>query len=89
MIAGVERAAKDANRLLGGIPTPERSVAELLGAGYDLVLADADVALLRGERTSDVARQFRISPGRISQLRREFERSWREFHGEGDAAAEN
>ncbi len=55
MIAGVERAAKDANRLLGGIPTPERSVAELLGAGYDLVLADADVALLRGAAEASLA----------------------------------
>jgi hypothetical protein len=36
-------------------------------------------ALAGGERTADAARRFKISPGRISQLRREFEQSWREF----------
>jgi hypothetical protein len=36
-------------------------------------------ALAGGERTADAARRFRISPGRISQLRREFEEGWREF----------
>jgi DNA-directed RNA polymerase specialized sigma24 family protein len=36
-------------------------------------------ALARGERTEDAARRFRISPGRVSQLRREFEQGWEEF----------
>jgi hypothetical protein len=36
-------------------------------------------ALAAGERTADAARRFRISPGRISQLRREFEQSWEAF----------
>jgi hypothetical protein len=36
-------------------------------------------ALAGGERTDDAARQFGISPGRVSQLRREFERGWEEF----------
>jgi hypothetical protein len=36
-------------------------------------------ALAGGERTADAARRFKLSPGRISQLRREFEQSWREF----------
>jgi hypothetical protein len=39
-------------------------------------------ALAIGERTKDVARQFQISPGRISQIRRELHDSWQEFHGE-------
>jgi hypothetical protein len=39
-------------------------------------------AMAVGERTSDVARRFRISPGRVSQLRREFHADWLDFHGE-------
>jgi len=39
-------------------------------------------ALAEGGRTSDVARRFGVSLARISQLRREFERSWLAFHGE-------
>jgi DNA-directed RNA polymerase specialized sigma24 family protein len=36
-------------------------------------------ALAGGERTADAARRFGISPARVSQLRREFERGWHEF----------
>jgi DNA-directed RNA polymerase specialized sigma24 family protein len=36
-------------------------------------------ALARGERPTDVAQRFALSPGRVSQLRREFEDGWREF----------
>ncbi len=45
--------------------------------------------LALGHRTQDVARKYKISEGRISQLRRELARSWREFVGgdEGNAAA--
>ena len=39
-------------------------------------------ALAEGGRTTDVARRFGVSLARISQLRREFERSWLAFHGE-------
>jgi hypothetical protein len=39
-------------------------------------------ALAVGERTKDVARRFRISPGRVSQMRREFYGSWQDFHGD-------
>jgi 2-keto-3-deoxy-L-rhamnonate aldolase RhmA len=46
-IAAVEKATKAAGKLLGAIPTPERSAKDLYDAGYDLVLADSDVALLR------------------------------------------
>ena len=45
-------------------------------------------ALSTGHNTGDVAKRFKLSPGRISQLRRELHRSWQEFHGEPpDAAA--
>jgi hypothetical protein len=45
-------------------------------------------AFLAGDSTSTVADRFAISPGRVSQLRREFEQLWHTFHGESirDAA---
>lgn len=39
-------------------------------------------ALAAGERTSVVARLFRLTAGRVSQLRRELYMSWRQFQGE-------
>jgi len=41
-------------------------------------------AMLRNEHTKDVSRQFAVSPGRISQLRREFERGWKRYTGDVD-----
>jgi 4-hydroxy-2-oxoheptanedioate aldolase len=55
MIADVEAAAKAGGKRLGGIPTPGRPAAELFAAGYDLVLADADAALLRDGARDGVA----------------------------------
>ena len=40
------------------------------------------VSLAVGNRTKEVARQFRLSPGRVSQLRRELHDSWQTFQGE-------
>jgi hypothetical protein len=42
-------------------------------------------ALAAGGRTCEVAGRFRISPARVSQLRRAFRESWHEFH-RGDRA---
>jgi hypothetical protein len=39
-------------------------------------------ALALGHTTNEVARRFRLSPGRISQLRSELRNSWQTFHGE-------
>ena len=41
-------------------------------------------ALMLGERTMDVACKHGLTPGRISQLRREFLVGWRLFCGEGE-----
>lgn len=38
--------------------------------------------LAEGETTSVTARKFRVSLGRISQLRRELRDDWEQFHGE-------
>ena len=43
-------------------------------------------ALALGETTSDAARRFRLSPGRISQIRQELRASWACFQGEAAAA---
>jgi hypothetical protein len=40
--------------------------------------------LAMGERTGDVARKHGVSPSRVSQLRRELQRSWEEFVGDRD-----
>lgn len=44
-------------------------------------------AMMCGEKTLELARQFGISPGRVSQLRREFYQDYRRFHGEGTEPA--
>lgn len=40
------------------------------------------VALGTGESTKGVARKFCVTPGRVSQMRREFARDWQDFHGD-------
>jgi 2-keto-3-deoxy-L-rhamnonate aldolase RhmA len=62
-IEAVEQAAKAAGVRLGGIPTPERGAEALFAAGYDLVLADFDVLLLRDAARAAVAR-LRVARGR-------------------------
>ena len=39
-------------------------------------------AMARNERTTDLSKEFEVSPGRISQMRREFCDDWLRFHGE-------
>jgi hypothetical protein len=45
-------------------------------------------AMLRNERTRDLSRQFELSSGRISQLRRQFHDAWLRYHGEQAQARE-
>ena len=47
------------------LPDTLRAVAELLGAG---------------ETTGTTAREFKLSAGRVSQMRRELKDRWEEFH---------
>jgi hypothetical protein len=37
--------------------------------------------LAKGETTKTTAKRFRVSPGRISQLRRELQQNWQDFQG--------
>ena len=43
--------------------------------------------LALGNRTSETARKFSVSEGRVSQLRRELAASWKDFAGEKSAKA--
>ena len=38
--------------------------------------------LILGERTTDIAKKYRISLGRVSQKRRQLHRAWEKFHDE-------
>jgi hypothetical protein len=44
-------------------------------------------ALALGNSTSQVAKRFKLSAGRVSQLRGELYHSWQDFHGDPAAAA--
>lgn len=52
---------------LSRLTTRRRQIAESLAAG---------------NLTHEVARQFRLSAGRVSQMRRDLEMNWREFQGD-------
>ena len=56
---------------------------------HTLKRRDRKIAILlsQGYSTSEVARQFGLTSGRISQLRRELYASWQNFHGEPVMAA--
>ncbi len=62
-IEAVEAAARAAGCLLGGIPTPERGADQLFAAGYDLVLADFDLVLLRDAARSSLDRLLEARDG--------------------------
>ena len=51
---------------LATLPPRSRAIAEALAAG---------------DTTGDVAARFGVTPARVSQLRRKFERDWDTFHG--------
>ena len=43
------------------------------------------MALAQGDTAREVSQRFAVSPGRVSQLRREFRESWRQFHDESSS----
>ncbi len=59
----------DVGEWLAGMTSRRRELAEMLAAGHT---------------TAEAAAKFRLSPARISQLRREFEASWRAFQQQAD-----
>ena len=70
--AAVAMMKMDFTAWLKSLPYRVRRIAKLLATG---------------ERTSTVAEKFTLSPGRISQLRRELAQSWKKFQGEADSRA--
>jgi hypothetical protein len=46
-------------------------------------------AMIQNEQTRDLSRRFGVSPGRVSQWRRAFERGWSTFTGDGVWEATN
>jgi hypothetical protein len=76
------------------VPDDHASPAELAASRIDFpewlrTLSPRDkklaMKLAAGESTGKVARIFRITAGRVSQLRRELRDAWLRFHGEGSA----
>ena len=65
--ADTAAARMDIADWLAGLPKQKRRVAETLASG---------------ETTKSAAKRFRLSPGRISQMRRELERGWQGFQGQ-------
>ncbi len=57
----------DFSEWLDQLPERRRHIAEALGSG---------------DTTGSVAMRFNISPGRVSQIRRELNDNWIAFHGE-------
>ena len=70
--ADIARTRIDFSEWLKSLKRRDRKVAEFLSLG---------------NRTADAARKFRVSEGRISQLRRELARSWKDFTGGNEANA--
>jgi hypothetical protein len=72
-------------------PVPDQAAFRLDFGRWRAALGRRDWAVLdalaAGERPADVARRFRISKGRVSQLRSEFELSWGLFEDDGRGAA--
>jgi hypothetical protein len=68
--ADIAASRIDMRAWLEGMTNRRRQIAESLAAGF---------------KTEEVAEIYRLSPGRISQLRREFEASWNAFQQDATA----
>jgi hypothetical protein len=66
----IVRTKLDFESWLQSLPRRDRKVAQFLSLGH---------------RTADAAKKFKVSQGRVSQLRRELQESWNDFTG-GNAA---
>lgn len=70
--ATVAASRIDIEEWLDGLPRPKRYIAEMLATG---------------ETTSEAANRFDVTPGRISQLRKELAESWDDFQAQALAFA--
>ena len=67
-------------------PVPDQAAFRIDWPAWIRTRTDRDrrmiETLMRGERTFDVSQKFGLSPGRVSQMRRELHQDWLAFHGE-------
>jgi hypothetical protein len=70
--ADIARTKIDFSDFLASLKRRDRRIAEYLSLGH---------------RTQDAAKKFKVSEGRVSQLRREFAESWRRFVGDDPGPA--
>src|SRR5262249_43821356 len=67
-------------------PVPEQVVFRIDFPAWRRTRSERDRrvidALMAGGRTQDVSQKFGLTPGRVSQLRRDFLEDWRRFTGE-------
>lgn len=64
-------------------PPPDAAAFRIDWPAWLITWSDRDRRLIQamalGERDKDLAKQFGLSPGRLSQLRRQFHESWTDF----------
>jgi hypothetical protein len=76
----------------GRTPVPDQAAFRIDFPAWCQTLGERDrrlvYALMIGERTQDVARQFGLSPGRISQKRRQFHQDWHQFTADGEPCSQ-
>ena len=58
----------------------------MASAAQPIVTARSSVRSVAATATKAVAERFGLSEGRVSQLRRKFERLWRVFQGEAEVS---
>ena len=67
-------------------PVPDQVAFRLDLPAFLKILGDRNRRLAENmalsETTKNLARKFHCTPGRISQLRKQFHDEWRRFHGE-------
>jgi hypothetical protein len=72
-------------------PVPDQVAFRIDFPAWRLTRCDRDRRviddLMRGERTLDVADRHGLTPGRVSQLRRDFQQDWDRFCGPDDLPA--
>jgi hypothetical protein len=91
-VESLSRANRDGTHWVEKLVTEDRRAtpAEVAATRIDFrswlaTLSSRDRRLAKllatGETTGEAARRFGVTPGRISQLREHFRRSWERFHG--------
>ena len=69
-------------------PPPEQAAFRIDFPEWLKTLSRRDRKIIRAmamnERTKDLSRQFEVSAGRISQMRRDFKVGWDRFVGDGE-----